>query len=54
MIKTFEIYFSNLNEDAQKQLLELVGIKDPAEMNWDIDMCPLGILEFEEESEVVS
>lgn len=46
---TFEIYFSDLNEDAQKELMELVGIKDPSEMNWDIDMSPICILEIEEE-----
>ena len=37
----FEIYFSDLNEEAQKRLLEAVGVTDPAEMNWDIDILPL-------------
>ena len=37
----FPIYFSDLNEEAQKRLLEFVGESDPKEMNWDIDMCPL-------------
>ncbi len=32
----YEIYFSDLNEDAQKELLEAVKIEDPREMNWDI------------------
>lgn len=32
----FEIYFSDLNESAQKRLLEEVGISDPKEMNWDV------------------
>ncbi len=48
-MKSFEIYFSDLNESAQEQLMEFVGIDDPSEMNWDIDMCPLCIFDFEEE-----
>lgn len=47
-MKTFDIYFSDLNEDAQKRLMDKVGIDDPKEMNWDIDMCPLCIYDFEE------
>ena len=39
----FEIYFSDLTEDAQKRLMEAVGITEPSEMNWDIDMCPIGV-----------
>lgn len=39
----FEIFFSDLNEDAQKRLLEAVGAKDPAEMKWDLDICPIGL-----------
>ena len=41
MEEYFEIYFSDLNEEAQKRLLEAVGVTDPAEMNWDIDILPL-------------
>lgn len=37
----FAIYFSDLNEDAQQRLMRAVGINDPSEMNWDIDMCQL-------------
>ena len=32
----YEIYFSDLNEETQKELLELMKIKDPKEMNWDV------------------
>lgn len=32
----FEIYFSDLNEEAQKDLLDKAGIKDPEDANWDI------------------
>jgi hypothetical protein len=39
----FEIFFSDLNEDAQKRILEAVGETDPKEMNWDIDMCPIAL-----------
>ena len=39
----FEIFFNDLNEDAQKRLLEAVGETDPKEMNWDINMCPIAM-----------
>ncbi len=48
---SIEIFFSDLKPSKQKELMESVGITDPAEMNWDIDMCPLTILEFEDMSE---
>ena len=41
----FEIYFSDLNEKAQKELLEFVGESDPKEMNWDLDILPIAIYE---------
>ena len=37
----FNIYFSDLNEDAQRRLIEALGISDPGEMNWDLDILPL-------------
>ena len=43
-----EIYFSDLNENAQKRLMEEVGITDPKEMNWDVDIIPIAIVDFEE------
>ena len=42
MYKEIPIYFSDLKEEAQKKLLEAVGAADPKEMNWDIDLVPLG------------
>ncbi len=48
-MKTFYIYFSSLTDDAQKDLLNLLGIKDPSEMNWDMDVIPLAMVDFEEE-----
>lgn len=44
MVKKYEIFFSDLNEEAQKELLEDTGISDPKEMNWDI--FPLTSYEF--------
>jgi len=38
-----EIMFDDLKEVKQRELLETVGIKDAAEMNWDI--LPVAILE---------
>lgn len=32
----FEIYFSDLKEDAQKELLKSTGVKNPEEVNWDV------------------
>lgn len=43
MNEYFEIYFSDLNEDAKKRLLEDVGIDDPKEMNWDMDVVPIAL-----------
>lgn len=31
-----EIYFDDLKEEVQKQVLEQAGIKDPSEANWDV------------------
>lgn len=39
----FNIYFSDLNEEAQQRLMDAMGVIDPGEMNWDIDMLPLAI-----------
>lgn len=48
---TFNIYFSDLNEKAQKELLDAVGAKDAAEMNWDLDIIPLATFDFQAENE---
>jgi hypothetical protein len=39
----FEIYFSDLTEEAQKRYLEFQGVDDPAELN--AEYSPLCILE---------
>jgi len=35
MSKTFDIMFDDLNEDAQKRLLEFKEIDDPVEVMWN-------------------
>lgn len=37
----FNIYFSDLNEDAQKRLLNAVGAETASDMNWDMDVVPV-------------
>lgn len=32
----FELYFTDLTDEAQKELLNLAGITDPKELNWDV------------------
>ena len=44
---TVEIYFSDLNPEAQARLMESAGISNPSEANWDIDICPLVVYEME-------
>jgi len=43
----FNLYFSDLNEDAQQRLCERLKTT-PADENWDMDILPLAILEREE------
>ena len=50
-MKQFEIYFNDLNEEAQKELLELINCKDSSEMNWDSNLVPLAIIDLEDEDE---
>jgi len=49
-MKSVEIFFSDLKPEKQKEFMNAVGITKPEEMNWDIDMCPLAIVDFEEEN----
>ena len=48
-MNTVEIYFSDLNEDAQKRMLEAVGAETASDMNWDMDIIPIATFEVEEE-----
>jgi len=47
-MKAVEIYFSDLNENAQKRLLETANAKTPADLNWDIDAIPITVYEVYE------
>lgn len=40
-MEDFPIYFSDLNEEAQKRLLNFIGADEAKDMNWDVDICPL-------------
>lgn len=42
-----EIYFDDLSEEKQEELLEAVGVETPEEMNWDI--CQVATVDFEED-----
>lgn len=53
-IKTVKLYFSDLNEKGQKKLLDAVGVEEPSEMNWDMDILPLATFEMEIEDAVVN
>ena len=44
---TFELYFKDLTEQAQAELLKTIGIEDASELNWDI--FPITTIEVEEE-----
>lgn len=45
-MNSIEIYFSDLNEEAQKEVLKLYGIKKVEDGN--LDIIPLCVLEVEE------
>ena len=47
-MKTFDIYFSDLNEKAKKSFLEFMGIEDPKEANMDIDVIPIATIDMDE------
>ncbi len=39
-----EIYFRDLSEEKQREVLDAAGVKSPKEANWDV--FPLDYLEF--------
>lgn len=47
-MKTFYIYFDDLKEEVQNELLEFVGATDAKEMNWDVGTVPIATIELEE------
>jgi len=46
-MKTFEIMFDDLTEEAQQRFLEFQGLEDSADGNYDI--VPIAIVELEDE-----
>ena len=44
-----EIYFNDLTEEKQKELLDAAGIIDPKEANWDMNIVPVVIVTLEAE-----
>ena len=48
-MQSFEIYFSDLNEDAQQRLLNAVNVENASDMNWDMDIIPIAVFDYEED-----
>ena len=44
-MNVFEIYFNDLSEACQQDLLKKYGIKSPKEMNWDV--FPVTVIEID-------
>lgn len=44
---TIEIYFDDLCQERQKELLEAVGVESPEDMNWDT--FPVAFVDLEED-----
>jgi hypothetical protein len=40
----FRVYFNDLKPEAQKALVAFLGITDPEEMNWDVDILPIVVI----------
>lgn len=43
---SFELYFSDLTEEAQQNILECVGVESAEDMNWDV--FPITEIEFDD------
>ena len=52
MMHTFDIYFSDLNDDAKARLLEFAGVESASDMNWDMDILPIACFDFEKDDEL--
>ena len=46
-MKTVEIYFSDLTQEKQKEVLETMNME--SEKDGNFEMCPLAFFEIEEE-----
>ena len=47
-MNTLKIFFSDLTPDAQVEALKAAGAKDPKDLNWDMDIIPLAMVDFEQ------
>ena len=45
-MRTMELYFNDLTAEAQKKYLEVAGVSDPSELNWEVS--PIAIIGIEE------
>ena len=45
MTNTFELFITDLTQEAQAELLKKAGIKDASEMNWEV--FPITTIDFE-------
>ena len=43
---TFQLYFSDLTEEAQERYMEALGIMCPEEANLDMDIVPIASFEI--------
>ena len=48
-MKSLELYYSDLTPEAQKKYLEVQGVSDASELNWEVN--PIAIIEVEEEED---
>jgi hypothetical protein len=46
-MRTLELYYNDLTPKAQKKYLEVNGVSDASELNWEVS--PIAIIEVEEE-----
>jgi hypothetical protein len=49
MMRLFEIYLNDLNDEAKENYLDFRGVKDPAELNADI--APVCVIERSDDDE---
>ena len=52
MMATLELYFSDLNEEAQGRYLEFQKVEDPAELNAEV--LPICIIERSDDDEAAN
>lgn len=52
-MNTFVLYFSDLTSEAQSRIMDAAGINDPAEANWDMDVFPITMIDFESPEEQI-